>query len=202
MELPARGRRARARAGLRRGPDLRAVALGNRVRRLRAPAVGSGRRMGAGGAPVRLPVSRGVATGGLPSSAARSALRAACGDGGAGPSLAGGEVGARPRRVLGGGRGGQSLAGGVALGFVDVAVLPEAPDDAAPGAAEDADGVLVAAAARSGAVIDVCRPRVVVAAGVGERADRRPEAVVAGPAEARAFGFARFDGDGGLAAVV
>src|SRR3954468_12585458 len=115
---------------------------------------------------MRLPVSRGVATDGLPSSAARSALRAACGDGGAGPSLAGGEVGARPRRVLGGGRGGQSLAGGVALGFVDVAaVLPEAPDDAAPGAAEDADGVLVAAAARSGAVIDVCRPRVVVVAG-------------------------------------
>src|SRR3954447_16243864 len=52
MELPARGRRARARAGLRRVPDLRAAALGHRVRRLRAPAVGSSPRMGAGGAPM------------------------------------------------------------------------------------------------------------------------------------------------------
>jgi len=90
----------------------------------------------------------------------------------------------------------------VALGFVDFAVLPEAPDDAAPGAAEDADGVLVAAAARSGAVFDVGRPRIVVAAGVGERADRRAEAVVAGPAEARALGLARFDGDARLAASI
>jgi hypothetical protein len=44
----------------------------------------------------RPPVSTlglGVASASLPSSAARSALRAACGDGGAGPSLGGGEVG-------------------------------------------------------------------------------------------------------------
>src|SRR5688500_13506899 len=80
---------------------------------------------------MRLPVSRGVAAGGLPSSAARSALRAACGDGCAGQPLGGGEGGARPRR-LSGARGGQALAGGVALGVVDVAVVPEAPDDAAP----------------------------------------------------------------------
>jgi hypothetical protein len=35
----------------------------------------------------------GIASVGLPSSAARSALRAACGDGGAEPSLGGGEGG-------------------------------------------------------------------------------------------------------------
>src|SRR6059058_6087295 len=52
MELPARGRRARARAGLRRVPGIRAAALGNRVRRLRAPALGSHPRVGRGGAPV------------------------------------------------------------------------------------------------------------------------------------------------------
>jgi hypothetical protein len=34
----------------------------------------------------------GIASVGLPSSAARSALRAACGDGGAEPSLGGGEA--------------------------------------------------------------------------------------------------------------
>jgi hypothetical protein len=42
---------------------------------------------------MRLPVSRGVAADGLPSSAARSALRAARGDGCGGGPLAGGEVG-------------------------------------------------------------------------------------------------------------
>ena len=40
-----------------------------------------------------------------------------------------------------------------------------------------------------------------MAAGVGERADRVAQAVVAGPAEAGALGLAGFDGDGGLAAV-
>src|SRR4051794_41827716 len=104
---------------------------------------------------MRLPVSRGVATGGLPSSAARSALRAACGDGGAGPSLAGGEVGARPRRVLGGGRGGQSLAGGGGLGVGDVAGPAEGPDDAAPRAGGGGGGGVGGGGARSWAGLDV-----------------------------------------------
>src|SRR5688500_16839305 len=97
--------------------------------------------------------------------------------------------------------GGEAPEGGVAFGVVDVVVLPEAPDDAAPGAAEDADRVLVAGAACSGAAVDVGGPWVVVAAGVGERADRGAQPVVAGPAEAGALGLARFDRDGGLAAV-
>ena len=40
-----------------------------------------------------------------------------------------------------------------------------------------------------------------MATGVGECADRVAQSVVAGPAEPRAFGLARFDGDGRLAAV-
>src|SRR4051794_26390336 len=52
MELSSRGRGARARAGLRRVPDLRATARGDGVRLLRPPPVGSRPRMGAGGAPV------------------------------------------------------------------------------------------------------------------------------------------------------
>ena len=99
---------------------------------------------------MRLPVSTLVATGGLPSSAARSALRAAVsGDGGAAPSLGGGEVGERAPRWLSGGGGLQALAGSVAGGVVDVVVVAEAPDDAAPGAGEDADGVLVRSRGRA-----------------------------------------------------
>jgi hypothetical protein len=80
-------------------------------------------------------------------------------------------------------------------------VVPEAPDDLAPGAAEDAGGVGVAGASGAGAVVDVSGPGVVVGACVGEGADRCAESVVARPAELRVFGFARFDGDGGLAGV-
>ena len=93
------------------------------------------------------------------------------------------------------------VAGGVAGGVVDVVVVAEAPDDAAPGAGEDADGVLVRAAAGARGHRGR-RPRGVgVAANVGHRCDRVSEAVVAGPAEAGALGFARFDGDGRLTAV-
>jgi len=97
--------------------------------------------------------------------------------------------------------GDQLLEGGVLGGVVGGLVLPEAPDDCAPGAAGDADRVWVGAAAGAGALVDVGGPGVVVAAGVGEGADRVAEVVVAGPAEAGAFGFAGFDGDGGLAGV-
>jgi hypothetical protein len=97
--------------------------------------------------------------------------------------------------------GGQVLLGGVPVGVVDVVVVPEAPDHHAPGSAEDPDCVLVAGAAGSGAGVDVGGPGVVVAAGVGHGRDRVAESVVACPAEAGVFGFAGFDGDGGLAAV-
>jgi hypothetical protein len=51
--------------------------------------------------PLCQPPGVGVAPVGLPSSAARSALRAACGDGGSEPSLGGGEVGPEDRRRSG-----------------------------------------------------------------------------------------------------
>src|SRR5215210_94797 len=97
---------------------------------------------------MRVPVSSGVAVAGLPSSAARSALRAACGDGCAGQPLDACEVAGRgPRQCSVAGGRQDALERGVAAGVVDVAVLPEAPDHVAPGAAEDADGVLVGLAA-------------------------------------------------------
>ena len=121
------------------------------------------RRFAAGFRPPVSTLGLGVASVGLPSSAARCGLRAACGDGGAGPSLGGGEVGPVARRRSGR-RGDEALSGGVAGWVVGVVVLPESPDDLAPRAAEDAGGVWVAGAAGSGAVIDVGRPGVVAAA--------------------------------------
>ena len=76
------------------------------------------------------------------------------------------------RRFLGRG-GDEALQRGVLSGVVGVVVVPDAPDDLAPGAAEDAGGVRVAGASGTGAVIDVCRPGVVAAACVRERAERR-----------------------------
>ena len=90
----------------------------------------------------------------------------------------------------------------MSLGVVGVVVVPEAPDDLAPGAAEDACGVRVAGASGAGAVVDVGRPRVVTAACVG-RACRTLD-VVGGQHAHRnlaCFGFARLDRDGGLAGV-
>ena len=60
-------------------------------------------------------------------------------------------------------------------------VLPEAPDDLAPGAAEDAGGVGVAGASGSGAVVDVGCAWVVSAACVREFVEGVAEAVIAGP---------------------
>src|SRR5215218_10807107 len=101
---------------------------------------------------MRVPVSSRLASAGLPSGAARFGLRAACGDGCAGRPLVGDQVaGSSPRRCSVGGGCQDVLQRGVAVRVIDVAVLPEAPDDAAPGAAGDADRVLVSLAARAGA---------------------------------------------------
>ena len=51
------------------------------------------------------------------------------------------------------------LSACVAGGVVGGVVLPAAPDDAGPGAAEDADRVGVVAAAGAGALVDVVWPR-------------------------------------------
>ena len=164
---------------------------------------------------MRLPVSTpgaklvwgagAVAPAALPSSASRSALRAAFGDGGVRRRCGGGCVGDRgsPSLLSGGcGLGGdEALQRGVPGGVVDVVVLPQSPEHAAPGAAEDPDRVRVRGAAFCGALVDVGGPGVVVSAAVGESGDRVSEPVVAGPAEAGAFGLAGLDGDGGLAAI-
>src|ERR1700739_4912397 len=95
-----------------------------------------------------------------------------------------------------GGSGGEALSGGVAGGVVGVVVLPQAPDDLTPRAAEDAGGVLVAGAAGAGAIVDVGRPRVVAAAGVGQHAERLAQAVITRPAKLSAFGLAGLRSDG------
>ena len=102
----------------------------------------------------------------------------------------------RPVSTLG---GGEPLEAAVESGVVGGAVLPDAPDDAEPGAAEDPDCVGVVVSAGAGALVDVIGPGVVVAAAVGEDADGCAQVFVAGPAEAGDFLFAGLDGDGRLA---
>src|SRR5215218_3887062 len=89
----------------------------------------------------------------------------------------------------------------VAGGVVGGVVLPAAPEHACPGAAEDAGGVGVVAAAGGGAVVGVVGPGVPVAGAVGEYAEVVAQAFVAGPAEGGVAVFARFLGDRGLAGV-
>ena len=138
-------------------------------------------------------------------SACRQALRARpCGppfgDGGAEHPLGGGEVGQGARR-----RGDRDravlLQGAVSGWVVGGAVLPAAPDDAAPGATEGAQraGVLVAAGAGGG--VAVLRPGVPVAGAVGQGAERAAQPLVAAPAEAGCLALAGLDRDGGLAGV-
>lgn len=86
------------------------------------------------------------------------------------------------------GRGGdQALSGGVALELVGVVVVPDPPDDLAPGATEDPECVLMAGAASACAVVDVSSPGVVASARVREIVERFAEAVVARPPEPSAF---------------
>ncbi len=72
----------------------------------------------------------------------------------------------------------------MAVGLVGGVVVPEAPDDAQPGAAEDADRVRVVAAAGDRVGVDLLCPGVVLAAAVGEDAEGVAQRFVAGPAEA------------------
>ena len=117
-----------------------------------------------------------------------------------GDPLGGGLVDHGPRRG-GDGDGDVLLQGAVAGGVIRDSVLPAAPHDAAPGAAEGAHraGVVVAAGDRAGVVVR--GPGVPVAGAVGERAERVAQALVARPAEARDLALTGFDRDGGLAGV-
>src|SRR5215210_1522611 len=95
----------------------------------------------------------------------------------------------------------ESVEVAVAGGVIGDAVLPAAPEDAGPGASEDAGGVWVVAAAGGRAVVGVVGPGMPVAGAVGEHADVVAQALVAGPAEAGVAALAGFLGDGGLAGV-
>ena len=97
--------------------------------------------------------------------------------------------------------GGVLFQAAVAGGVIRGVVLPAAPDDAAPGAAEGPQGTAVVVAALAGVGVAVGRPRVPLAAAVRERAERVAQPLVARPAELRVPAFARLDRDRGLAAV-
>src|SRR4051794_22882010 len=84
----------------------------------------------------------------------------------------------------------QLLTGAVECGVKGRAVLPAAPDDAEPGAGENADGVRMAAAAGDGSPIDVGRPRVGSAAAVGEVHHCGAQLLVTRPSEHGLFPFA------------
>ena len=81
-------------------------------------------------------------------------------------------------------------------GVVWDAVLPGAPEDAHPGAGEDADGVGVLAATGAGSAVDGGGPDTGVSGVVGEACDGEAQPFVAGPAEDDAAAFAGGVGDG------
>ena len=91
---------------------------------------------------------------------------------------------------------------GVVLGrVVGGVVLPAAPEDAGPGASEDADGVGVAGATGAGALVDVVCPGVPVSGAVGEDAYVLAQAFVAGPAEGGGVALAGLDCHGCLSGI-
>ena len=92
---------------------------------------------------------------------------------------------------------GGSLRAAVLGRVVGLAVGPGAPEDARPGAGEDADGVGMVAASGAGAAVDVGGPGALVAGVVGQAGERGAQALVAGPAPADASGLAALIGDGG-----
>jgi hypothetical protein len=73
----------------------------------------------------------------------------------------------------------ESVKGLVLGGVVGRVVLPAGPEDACPGAAEDADCVGVVGAASAGALVDVVRPWVPAAGAVGECVDVCSKSLVA-----------------------
>ena len=92
--------------------------------------------------------------------------------------------------------GGVRLRAPVSARVVGDAVGPGAPEDARPGAGQDADRVGVIAAAGAGAPVDVGGPGALAAGVVGHAGERSTQALVAGPAPADASGLAALIGDG------
>src|SRR4051794_17942393 len=89
----------------------------------------------------------------------------------------------------------------VEIGVVGLVIEPGAPDDAQPGAGEDAHGMRVIAATLASSRIDAAGPQVGVARVVGQTSDGAAQSMVAGPAKAHAARLARLVGqrdDAGL----
>jgi CO/xanthine dehydrogenase Mo-binding subunit len=82
------------------------------------------------------------------------------------------------------------------VGVVGLLIDLAAPDDADPGAGEDAYGVGVVLAAGAGSSVDVGGPGAGVAGVVGEGGQSDAQSIVAGPAEADGVVFAGGSGDG------
>ena len=93
-----------------------------------------------------------------------------------------------------------AFAAASACGVVGGLVVPAGPDDAQPGAGEDADGVWVAAAAGAGVAVDAFGPGRAVAGVVGPDGERLARFCVAGVAEADGVLAAAVFGDGHAAA--
>jgi hypothetical protein len=75
------------------------------------------------------------------------------------------------------------LVGAVAGGVIGDAVLPAAPQDATPGASEGADRAWVVVAAGFGVGVAILGPGMPMAGAVGERAERRTQAMVTATAK-------------------
>src|SRR5579875_2523801 len=84
----------------------------------------------------------------------------------------------------------QSLCSAVEVGVVGAVVVPAAVNHPNPGAGEDTHGVGMVVATSAGSGVDVCGPRALVAAVVGEGGQCPAEAFVAGPAEMHGLLFA------------
>src|ERR1700722_14660446 len=91
----------------------------------------------------------------------------------------------------------EGCSGAVFARVIRYAVDPAGPDDADPGAGQDADGVRVVLAAGSGLVVDVGGPGAGVPAVVSEDRHGAAEPLVAGPAEVHGTVLAGLLGHGG-----
>ncbi len=95
----------------------------------------------------------------------------------------------------------ECVEGAVLGGVVGRVALPAAPEDAGPGASEDAQGVGVVAAADAGALVDVSWSWVPASCAVGKDAHVFAQALVADLAEGSVVAFSGLDCDWGLAGV-
>src|SRR5438309_4853156 len=88
--------------------------------------------------------------------------------------------------------GGQTLGGTVPRDVVGAAVLPAAPQDAHPGAGQDADRMRMIAPPPARGGVDRLRPRRGMTRVVGEGGEGLPQALITGPAKTNGAVLAGF----------